>query len=113
MTDITIPREAEEEVAFELWAQDYAHIDPEYRRQIWDRSYDHWWQFLPDADVVIATDDPELSNVQLGRETYINRARAACLAMLKAWPGMEWKLYWRSLDEIILPLPTENTNDQA
>lgn len=34
-------------------------------------------------------------------------ARAACLAMLKAWPGMEWKLYWRSLDEIILPLPQE------
>ena len=108
MTDITIPREAEEEVAFELWAQDYAHIDPEYRRQIWDRSYDHWWQFLPDADVVIATDDPELSNVQLGRETYINRAHAACLAMLKAWPGVEIETAFVEEDYLILPLRKEN-----
>lgn len=109
MTDITIPREAEEEVAFELWAQDYAHIDPEYRRQIWDRSYDHWWQFLPDADVVIATDDPELSNVQLGRETYINRAHAACLAMLKAWPGAFPHTFRGPLEGYgyVLLLPTE------
>ena len=39
-------------------------------------------------------------------------ARAACLAMLKAWPGVE-RIY-RSEDEklftIILPLNTENTD---
>ena len=33
------------------------------------------------------------------------------IAAINAWPGMEWKLYWRSPDEIILPLPKENTND--
>ena len=57
------------------------------------------------AKVMWKTDDP--SQWELGM------ARAACLAMLAAWPGMEWKLYWRSLDEIILPLPKENINDQA
>ena len=40
--------------------------------------------------------------------------RAACLAMLKAWPGIEVRqMYsvWSGKHGIILPLPTENTND--
>ena len=39
-------------------------------------------------------------------------ARAACLAMLKAWPGMQIRLnYFQPTEEISLPLNTENTND--
>lgn len=44
-------------------------------------------------------------------------ARAACLAMLKAWPGMEHDPgalvaeTYRDPGKIILPLPQENTND--
>lgn len=41
-------------------------------------------------------------------------ARAACLAMLKAWPGMV-QYPVMELDctppKVVLPLPTENTND--
>lgn len=49
-----------------------------------------------------------------------SNARAACLAMLKAWPGMKHELDWDAwLGErhtpnriaIILPLPQEPTND--
>jgi hypothetical protein len=40
-------------------------------------------------------------------------ARAACLAMLRAWPGMEHQTpdEWSNRPHIILPLPKENTND--
>jgi len=34
----------------------------------------------------------------------LSETRAAFNAIVKAWPGMEVKLYWRSADEIILPL---------
>jgi hypothetical protein len=37
-------------------------------------------------------------------------ARAACLAMLNAWPGMFPQVGYHGM-EIILPLPKENTND--
>ena len=46
-----------------------------------------------------------------------NTARAACLAMLKAWPGVEYDLgalvtdAYRDPGKIILPLPTEKTDD--
>ena len=35
-------------------------------------------------------------------------ARAACLAMLEAWPGMQHDNY-----VIVLPLPTEASDDKA
>jgi hypothetical protein len=47
------------------------------------------------------------------RQAYLFRARAACLAMLKAWPemererigdGCEWPLTEEFTDQIILPL---------
>jgi hypothetical protein len=43
--------------------------------------------------------------------------RAACLALLKAWPGVDCQpgamvtKTWRDPGKIILPLPTENSND--
>ena len=39
-------------------------------------------------------------------------ARAACLAMLKAWPGMfTYKYHDDTTTALIIPLPKENTND--
>jgi hypothetical protein len=39
-------------------------------------------------------------------------ARAACLAMLQAWPGM--RISWLASNDgaIVLPLPTEASDDQ-
>lgn len=37
-------------------------------------------------------------------------ARAACLAMLKAWPGMEIEMVFVEENYLILPLPKENSN---
>jgi len=42
--------------------------------------------------------------------SYEEAARAACLAMLKAWPGFWIHPYTKA---IILPLPTENTDAEA
>ena len=36
---------------------------------------------------------------------------AACLAMLKAWPGMEIEMVFVEEDYLILPLPTKNSNE--
>jgi hypothetical protein len=47
--------------------------------------------------------------------SFFNReeARAACAAMLNAWPDAEWdRLYKGSAVQLILPLP-EVANDQA
>ena len=41
----------------------------------------------------------------------MDEARAACLAMLKAWPGKEFKMNGAMRTFYILPLPTENSND--
>jgi hypothetical protein len=39
-------------------------------------------------------------------------ARAACLAMLKAWPGMEERVWWNpGGPQITLPLPKEASDD--
>ena len=49
--------------------------------------------------------------------TSLMLASAACQAMLKAWPGMDYQpgaivtKTWRDPGKIILPLPKENTND--
>ena len=51
------------------------------------------------------------------REDLQNGMRAACLAMLKAWPGMERLAPHDSAvfndGAIILPLPKENTNAEG
>ena len=41
------------------------------------------------------------------------KARTCFQAMMKAWPGMEVKLYWRAPDEIVLPLMEEKSNDNS
>ena len=49
-----------------------------------------------------------------GSGPYMHVARLSCLAMLKAWPGMETKgtpMFPALIRTIILPLPKENTND--
>lgn len=62
---------------------------------------------LEAAARAIASDD----GWPLGWEDYIDTARAACLAMLKAWPGMQIRLnYFQPTEEIILPLPQEKTD---
>ena len=38
-------------------------------------------------------------------------ARAACLAMIRAWPGASGELSDKGNPYIILPLPTEKQND--
>lgn len=43
---------------------------------------------------------------------YLGHARAACIAMIKAWPGMIWHPHgvWRKkygVTHVILPLPQE------
>jgi hypothetical protein len=47
----------------------------------------------------------------IDKEEYLDFARSACLAMLKAWPGMEIEMVFMEEDYLILPLPAENTND--
>ena len=39
-----------------------------------------------------------------------NVARAACLALLNAWPGMEIEMVFVEEEYLILPLPKENTH---
>ena len=41
------------------------------------------------------------------------QARSACLAMLKAWPGMTWACRGKGTPPhlLFLPMPAENTND--
>jgi hypothetical protein len=40
-------------------------------------------------------------------------ARAACLAMLKAWPGAIHNGHWLLFPHTKLPLPKENTNAEV
>lgn len=82
MADITIPPEVEEKVA-------EAICDAEFWPGMW------------------ATLDKESDEVA----TYRKAARAACLAMLRAWPGMEIdEAMWSGGPNfVILPLPQEPT----
>ena len=89
MSDITIPPEAVEAAAKELYEVD-TYTD--------DDDDDIPWEELHMID----------------KEEYLDYARSACLAMLKAWPGMLGMTEGepgRESREIILPLPKENTND--
>lgn len=52
------------------------------------------------------------------RDIWRRTARAACLAMLEAWPGARERPFWDLMTnarhaEIILPLPQENPDDKA
>ena len=90
MTDITIPPEALEEAARAI----YDILEGAVANQDYGRQMRQWEQAQ------------EL-------------ARAACLAMLKAWPGMDYQpgamvtKTWRDPGKIIFPLPKENPNDKA
>ena len=81
MADITIPRKALEAVARVL--HDHAEIFDDLP-----------WEDLSEDD----------------QECYIEEARAACLSMLKAWPGMEHQTPdgWSNKPHIILPLPRKS-----
>jgi hypothetical protein len=84
MTDITIPPEALEAAAIELY-----------------RSATHSPQGFSWATV-----HPRV------RERWRKNARAACLAMLREWPGQKWHYDYRgNILDIILPLPKEPSND--
>lgn len=83
MTDITISPEALEEAARAI----YDILEGAVANQDYGRQMRQWEQAQ------------EL-------------ARAACLAMLKAWPGMfTYKYHDDTTTALILPLPKENTND--
>ena len=89
MTNITIPPEALEAAAKELYEVD-TYTD--------DDDDDIPWEELHMID----------------KEEYLDYARSACLAMLKAWPGMQ-HCRWNELNaafssHLILPLPKENIN---
>ena len=75
MTDITIPPEAEEAAAKELY-----EVHP----------------YTDEDDDVIPWEELHM----IDKEEYLDSARAACRAMLKAWPGA-----YGPPDAIILPLP--------
>lgn len=82
---ITIPPEAVKAGARKLWTVRKALFGAAFPRKTWE----------------------ELSDEK--RTELLNEAAAACLAMLEAWPGMR-ETGWYG-PAIILPLPTENTND--
>jgi hypothetical protein len=45
------------------------------------------------------------------QEHFRRKARAACLAMLRAWPGAIHNGHWLLFPHTKLPLPMETTND--
>ena len=109
MTDITIPPAALEAAAkarYEKWAEQ-TRADEKF-----DGYFDGYaieLLCLPWSDI---NEDY--------RAKLMEQERAACLAMIKAWPGMKHELDWDAwLGErhtpnriaIILPLPQEPTND--
>ena len=52
--------------------------------------------------------EPDARAHELTEDEVADIARAACLAMLRAWPGMVKNYSWdASHGRIILPLPTE------
>ena len=91
MTEITIPLEALEAAAKDL--------------------YEAWCRVHGVADTALPWED--IDNEE--RDACFAEARAACLAMLKSWPGMGVSSPdpWSAPDTIILPLPKENTNAEG
>ena len=91
MTDITIPPEALEAVAKELY-----EVHP----------------YTDEDDDVI----PWEELFMIDKEEYLDSAHSACLAMLKSWPGMMHIIEGepgRENAEIILPLTQENNNEKV
>jgi hypothetical protein len=83
MTDITIPPKALEKAAFEAAVAIHRVVEADVRAN------------------------------DLTEEEVTEIARAACLAMLKAWPGQKWHYDYRgNILDIILPLPKEPSNDK-
>jgi hypothetical protein len=97
MTDITVPPEALEAAAKELY-----EVDP----------------YIDEDDDVIPWEELYM----IDKEKYLDFALSACLAMLKAWPGIitkpatpdgQWTHNATIWAHIILPLPMENTNAES
>ena len=86
MTDITIPPEALEGAAEDI----YNH---------WQFSFTGKVPWVPGGN-------------SLMQEKARDLARAACLAMLRNWPGMEIEMVFME-DQVVLPLPQENTNAES
>ena len=86
MTDITIPPEALEGAAEDI----YNH---------WQFSFTGKVPWVPGGN-------------SLMQEKARDLARAACIAMLKAWPGMEIEMVFME-DQVVLPLPKENINAES
>ena len=86
MTDITIPPEALEAAAEDI----YNH---------WQFSFTGKVPWVPGGN-------------SLMQEKARDLARAACLAMLRNWPGMEIEMVFME-DQVVLPLPQENTNAES
>lgn len=94
MTDIAIPPEALEaaaRAAHDKWRHDCAEQQKE--------PVENWleWHELEDFE----------------QEDWRRQARAACLAMLRAWPGAIHNGHWLLFPHTKLPLPMENTNAEA
>jgi hypothetical protein len=81
MTDITIPPKALEKAAFEAAVAIHRVVEADVRAN------------------------------DLTEEEVTEIARAACLAMLKAWPGMQFKMNGAMRTFYILPL-TEPSDDK-
>ena len=91
MTDISIPPEALEAAAKELY-----EVHP----------------YTDEDDDVIPWEELHM----IDKEEHLDFARSACLAMLKAWPGIETKgtpMFPTLIRTIILPLPTENPDAES
>jgi hypothetical protein len=64
------------------------------------------------AELAIITLELDHENRGIMPPTPAEKARAACLTMLRAWPGMQFKMNGAMRTFYILPLPTEPSNDK-
>ena len=87
MTNITIPPEALEAAAKELY-EVHPYTDEDDDVIPWEELY------------------------MVDKKEHLDSARYACLAMLKAWPGMEIEMFVEE-DYLYLPLPKEKPDDKA
>lgn len=101
MTDITIPPEALEA---------FPPLPEPYQKEILATS----------KNTVAVREGYEMGGYVKHPDLYTEEqmeeyARAACLAMLEAWPGVEHQTpnEWSNRSHIILPLPKENINAES
>ena len=88
MTDITMPPEALEAAAKELY-----EVHP----------------YTDEDDDVIPWEELHM----IDKEEHLDFARSACLAMLKAWPKAVFAIEANNAPCIFLPLPMENTTAES